>query len=379
MKTIKTHISLSLIFIILVGLSSCQSTWAMDVLAEGQTIGTITGKDVAFHIEKSTEEVESVPLGQLLYDHGLTLINQISLSDESGSLATYTWDEIAENTTVNAGGTITISDQTFQPTQITAVPSLLMEKADYSILDIAPTVAAALGWPSLPDSTGEVRLYSGKQWDQAVLILVDGLQFEKLQDMKAAGDLPFLVQLEMVRQGLTVYPPITTTATASLLTGAPPAKTGVYGYGYRDTDLTTLFDLATEQGQTVIAVEGASLPFNLRNAETTLSGDRDGDGFSDDNVFENALAVIQSEMPGLLYVHFHEVDDMGHSYGPVSAEYHDALVRVDTYLSDIYAALPENTFIAIFADHGMHTTEDGGGHGTLTANDLIIPIIFLEK
>jgi hypothetical protein len=33
----------------------------------------------------------------------------------------------------------------------------------------------------------------------------------------------------------------------------------------------------------------------------------------------------------------------------------------------------------IFADHGMHTTNEGGNHGTLTADDLIIPIIFLEK
>jgi predicted AlkP superfamily pyrophosphatase or phosphodiesterase len=70
---------------------------------------------------------------------------------------------------------------------------------------------------------------------------------------------------------------------------------------------------------------------------------------------------------------------MGHSYGPDSDEYHDALIRVDGYLADILDALPEDTAIAIFADHGTHNTADGGNHGSLIASDLIIPIIFLEK
>jgi len=164
-----------------------------------------------------------------------------------------------------------------------------------------------------------------------------------------------------------------------VLTGTNPLKNGVYGYGYRSTELKTLFDLAVENGKNVIAVEGASLPFNLRNAETTLSGDRDGNGYSDDNVFTNSLEVIQSNMPDLLYIHFHEIDDMGHSYGPDSKEYESALIRVDGYLENIFEALPENTFIIIFADHGMHATQGGGNHGTLTAADLIIPIIYLEK
>lgn len=84
-------------------------------------------------------------------------------------------------------------------------------------------------------------------------------------------------------------------------------------------------------------------------------------------------------MPDILYIHFHEIDDMGHEYGPDSEEYASAIIRVDQYLSEIYNTLPEETFIVIFADHGMHATANGGNHGTLTAADLTIPIIFLEK
>jgi predicted AlkP superfamily pyrophosphatase or phosphodiesterase len=141
----------------------------------------------------------------------------------------------------------------------------------------------------------------------------------------------------------------------------------------------TLFDVAAQENLEVIAVEGHSLAFNLRNTETILSGDRDENGFTNDNVFENSLEVIRSDMPDLLYIHFHDIDDMGHQYGPFSSEYETSIIQVDSYLEEIFTRLPEDTLITIFADHGMHKTEDGGNHGTLTAADLIIPIIFIEK
>jgi predicted AlkP superfamily pyrophosphatase or phosphodiesterase len=212
------------------------------------------------------------------------------------------------------------------------------------------------------------------------MVLLDGTQYQKLHQLIQAGKLPFFQNYKNeIQQGLTVYPPITTTASAALLTSALPQENGVYGYGYRTTEMTTLFDLAASAGRSIEAVEGSSLPFNLRNAEATLSGDRDGNGFSDDNVFQNSLDVIDSRMPDLLYIHFHEIDDMGHSFGPESSEYEQALIRVDKYLSEIYAKLPINTLLAIFADHGMHETPEGGNHGTLTAEDLIIPILFITK
>ncbi len=70
---------------------------------------------------------------------------------------------------------------------------------------------------------------------------------------------------------------------------------------------------------------------------------------------------------------------MGHSFGENSEEYENALIRVDSYIEQIYQSLPEQTLVIIFSDHGMHTTQNGGNHGTLTAFDLIIPIILLTK
>ncbi len=358
-------------------LSACKPAWEISVISEGQQIGQITQTEIEFYIEKSTEEIEEVPLGQLFYDLGFTLIDNVFFSLDDASQINFVWDEIAEGTSISENGDITVGDQTFSAAKLAITPSPLSSTIELSIMDIAPTIASSLGLSALPDAIGEVR--TSTQAHHGVMILLDGTQYATLQAMISEGDLPFLQSIGEIQQGLTVYPPVTVASSATLLTGAPPSVNLVYGHGYRSTESTTLFDLAAEAGLSVVAVEGASLPFNLRNADTTLNGDKDGNGWSDDNVYANAMDVISNDMPDLLYIHFHEVDDMGHSYGPDSDEYHDALVRVDSYLSDIINALPEDTLIAIFADHGMHPTEDGGNHGSLIAFDLIIPIIFLEK
>lgn len=368
---------LIILTIVSLSLSACQPDWQIQIFEQNLEIGQITKDETAFYLENTSEDIEGVALNQFLYNLGFTLIDQITFTLEDGSRETFTWDEIAETTSIAENGNVTVADQTFSAISLTIHPSSLASEINLSIMDIAPTMAASLGLPELPDAIGEAR--TTVQADHGVMILLDGTQYATLQAMISAGDLPFLESIGEISQGLTVFPPFTVSSSASLLTGAPPSVTHVYGHGYRSTEATTLFDLAAEAGLSVVAVEGASLPFNLPNTELTLSGDRDGDGWSDDNVYTNAMEVIATDMPDLLYIHFHEIDDMGHAYGPDSQEYHDALIRVDGYLAEIMNALPEDTIIAIFADHGMHTTDDGGNHNSLIASDLIIPIIFIEK
>lgn len=373
----KKIISTAIILFAILLLAACQPDWRIELTEQGQAAGTIKSTDVTFYIEASEEEVDGIPLGQMLYANGFSLVEEFRVISEDGEEFSFVWDEVAENAFISNSGTTSIGDQNFTPTMIEVTPSSLMGEIKLSIMDIAPTMADVLGLPNLPDT--ERRSVRNANAKHGVLILLDGLQHQKLMSLISSGKLPFFETLPEISMGLTVYPPITTTATAAVLTGTLPSVNGVYGYGYRSTELSTLFDLAADAGKRVVAVEGSSLSFNLRNAETTLSGDRDGNGYSDDNVYQNSLDVIRSDMPDLLFIHFHEIDDMGHTYGPDSTEYEDAIIRVDDYLSNILQGLPEDSFIIIFADHGMHTTKNGGNHGTLTALDLVIPIILLEK
>ncbi len=376
--SMRKYLLIPILLVLLTALAGCQPAWQVNLTVNEEEIGKITADNVQFYIDKSEEAIDSVPLAQFLYDQGFQLIDTITVICDDAQPAYYRWDDIAEGASLNPVRELTIDGETCPVGSIDVSPSETPDYIKLSIMDLAPTIARALGLPDLPDAVGTPWIETSA--DQAVLIILDGTQYAKLQYEAATGTLPFLASLtDHLQNGLTVYPPITTTASASLLTGAPPRDTGVYGYGFRTTDLTTLFDLAVENGRTVHAVEGASLPFNLRNAEVTLSGDRDENGYSDDNVFANALDQIATDLVDLLYIHFHEIDDMGHSFGPESTQYLDAMIRVDGYLEGIYNALPEGTLIVITADHGMHETADGGNHGTLTAKDMIVPIIFIEK
>lgn len=373
----KKKIAFSILILLAILFTSCAPKWEITLLSSEQSPQTITSDDVAYYLEKSTEEIEELPLGQVLYAKGYTLIGGISFTKEAGSTETYQWDTIASETTITSDGTVKISGEDIRPKSIQVQPARHFE-IQYSIMDIAPTMAHALGLPNLPEAVGVNRVDGSA--DYGVMILLDGLQYEKLMQLIEAGKLSFFQQYQdSIKKGLTVYPSISTSASAALLTSAPPQVNGVFGYGYRSTETVTLFDLAAEAGLSVKAVEGDSLAFNLRNAETVLNGDRDGDGFSDDNVFENSLDVIQSGMPELMYIHFHNIDDLGHSFGPNSPEYAEAIIHVNDYLAEIYETLPSDTLIAIFADHGMHTTKEGGNHGTLTADDLMIPVLFIQK
>jgi predicted AlkP superfamily pyrophosphatase or phosphodiesterase len=243
------------------------------------------------------------------------------------------------------------------------------------LIDIAPTAAAALGIPAPDIALGQI-LREGRA-DQVLLLFLDGFGYLRFQEAEAAGLVPVLSGLDPPLLGLTTYPPITTVSTASLLTGAPPSIHGVETRGIRKTEQKTLLDAAAAAGLEAAAVEGEALAFQLRGASFQLSGDRDGDGGTDDNVLSNALEVISGGMPDLLLVHFHGIDDLGHQYGPGAPEEQAKIQEIDRAVGEIFGALPPGTLVMIFADHGMHQetgSDRVGNHRHLIERDMLIPM-----
>ena len=85
-------------------------------------------------------------------------------------------------------------------------------------------------------------------------------------------------------------------------------------------------------------------------------------------------------MPDLFYVHFHGIDDAGHTYGPGTPEEETVIQEVDAAVGQLLAALPADTLVIIFADHGMHRIDaEGrlGNHGNLIERDMFIPIFVI--
>ncbi len=296
--------------------------------------------------------------------------------------ARFEWPAVADDAWWLANGKLSIAGETLAVSRLEAEPSPLLGQVRARITDIAPTAAVALGLPALAQATGQPLQDLSTR--HVLVLLLDGLGYQHYVEARQEGLTPNLAALGEPLLGLTTYPPVTSVSMASLLTGAPPQVHGAFRRGIRQTEAETLFDAASAAGLYVVVVEGESLPFNLRNAEIRLSGDKDGNGSTDDNVLDNALAALDAGMPDLLYVHFHGIDDAEHTYSPGAPEELAAVRGVDSAVGQIIKALPENTLVLILADHGQHLVaadEEGrvGNHGSLIESDMFIPMWVVKK
>lgn len=369
----------SLLFLLILSLAGamigagCQPSWEFGLTGLG-------GQDLLINDQVWKEyadfaEEDAVPLEQILFGMGARVIAEIALTDLAGVQHTYTWEDASEEAWVLNNGVVMVAGQEITPSRIELTGSSWEEEVEIRIYDIAPTAAAALGIQAPDLSTG--RSWDVEPADAVLLLFLDGFGYLRYEESLADDLIPELAGLGPPLLGLTTYPPITTVSTASLLTGTEPGVHGVEARGIRITDQETLLDAAANAGLQVVAVEGEALAFNLRSADLTLSGDRDGNGGTDDNVLSNALSVLEEGMPDLFYVHFHGIDDQGHEVGPGALAEEEKIQEVDAAVGQILDRLPAGTLVIIFADHGMHfVDEDGrlGNHGHLIARDMLIPV-----
>lgn len=365
--------------ILLLCLTGCGPSWEATVVApDGSSL--VVNAELLEGLEDIADEELGVPLDRVLWTAGYRAIERVAVIEPEGARHEFAWAAAADDAWWQANGHVVVGGEEFPVARVEAEPLELLEQVQGRIIDIAPTVAAALGLPMPEQASGTVL--EAPAASQALLLFVDGFGYARVAEAREAGLIPNLAALPEPMLGLTEYPPSTRVGTAALLTGAPPQVNGVDGRSVRSTEVETLFDVAAANGLEVVAVEGEALAFNLRGAEAQLSGDRDGNGSTDDNVRANAMAVLEAGMPNLFLVHFHGIDDAGHTYGPGTPEEEAVIREVDAAVGELLTSLPSGTLVVIFADHGMHTVEEEGrlgNHGNLVERDMFIPIWVIEK
>ncbi|HEV7556809.1 MAG TPA: alkaline phosphatase family protein, partial [Kofleriaceae bacterium] len=84
-------------------------------------------------------------------------------------------------------------------------------------------------------------------------------------------------------------------------------------------------------------------------------------------VSKRAAEYFATNRPDLLFVHFSDPDEYGHSHGWLSPEYLHAVHASDDCLSTVLAAIDasgvgDTTLVIVTADHGGHGTHHSGGH-----------------
>lgn len=364
-------------------LASCRPAW---VVAVSRPDGTDLLVDATLLAEFSDfaeplEGEQAVPLERVLVAAGHSAVDTLHITVEGdGSESSFVWASVADEAWWLTDGSLAVGDKRLPAARLEVQPPPLLDAVEASITDIAPTASVALGLPIPSQATG--KPLQAPSADRVILIFLDGFGYVRYTEALADGLIPNLADLGRPLVAVTTYPPITAVSTASLLTGATPDVHGVDQRGIRKTDTETLFDVAVSAGLRILTVEGESLAFELRGAEPQLSADFDGNGSTDDNVLANALEVLRADEWDILFVHFHGVDDAGHTYGPGAPEERAAIQEEDGAVGRIMELLPEGTLVIIFADHGMHQVDEEGrlgNHGHLIERDMFIPIFLVSK
>ena len=239
------------------------------------------------------------------------------------------------------------------------------------LLTFALTFASALAQSPVPVSK-PVRPLPAVE--HVVIISVDGLR----PDRALLAEMPTL--RAMLRDGAytfwarTTAVSVTLPSHTSMVTGVIPGKHGIEWN--RDLPLSepvypnvpTVMEMATQAGYVTAMVTGKS-KFSALNKPGTITHVYlpAGDKGNNDEVVAEASKVIETHKPDLLFLHFPDVDSVGHAKGWGSLEQLAQIEKTDTQLAQIFAALDrarirESTAVILSADHGgagrTHGAED---------------------
>lgn len=214
------------------------------------------------------------------------------------------------------------------------------------------------------------------QIKHVVIISIDGLRPDALEE----ADTPTLDALRA--QGAyqpaaqTVLPSVTLVSHASMLSGMSPEKHGIF-WNSNDPDLgkvngPTLFSVAHEAGLSTAMVVGKPKLEHLvllDSVDNYIYA-----GFTDRQVVSEGVAVIQNDMPAILFIHLPDVDSAGHALGWMSLGQLLAVSLTDRLVGEVVSALEtegylDQTLLIITADHGG----SGVKHGSDSPEDMTIP------
>jgi hypothetical protein len=208
---------------------------------------------------------------------------------------------------------------------------------------------------------------------KVMVIFLDGFSYAQYEYAINNGYAPYLAGFPKAENATTYYKPVTNVGFAGMITGTGPDENGIHDRSYRNLK-SSIFTVLKEKGFKSLLIE-ADVNILDSGADTKLNLDRNKNGGIDDEVFEAAVKEAQNGYDYIM-VHFHKIDDLGHSYGPLAKETLDQISTSDKYVEEL--AKNFDGKIIVTADHGMHKTETGGSHGQARFEDFIVPYFIIE-
>lgn len=232
-----------------------------------------------------------------------------------------------------------------------------------SLLDALPHTAAV----KHADSASAIAFAHARA---AVMVIVDGLGWSNLEEMRAHARFMWAAQREKLQ---TVLPTTTGAALTSLMTGRLPGEHGLIGYRIRDeVDGSFRSTLSDWQGigdaqrwqRAPALLEEARLrelrPVAIgrkahQGSGLSLSILRGAEYRSADTIVQRFSAADRALSDGtkLVYLYVDELDRAAHRSGWRSDAWVHALEELDAQLRSFTSRLPDDIGLVITADHGV--------------------------
>lgn len=181
--------------------------------------------------------------------------------------------------------------------------------------------------------------------------------------------------VELIREGTTaklaetIPESDTLPSHASMLSGVGAAAHGLWWNSYQATrgfiHVPTIFSAAHARGLMTAMIVGKPKLRHIASPGTVDHFERPS--YLCRGVAKRAAEYFTAEKPALLFVHFSDPDEYGHSHGWLSPEYLQAVRSSDACLSIVLAAIDnsgiaDTTLVIVTADHGGHGKTHSDGH-----------------
>lgn len=201
----------------------------------------------------------------------------------------------------------------------------------------------AIVWENPPErSAFDVHPHILEELEQEALLVffVDGLGYQKLVAYSADNPSTYWnrVDFEPMR---AAYPPKT-------MVNYPVFGTGKLKH-VNQKDFR-IFDQVAAQELKGLIIEGDIQLFQT-SLDVVLTSGRSDDGGIDNAIYEQAVNYIDQDYD-FMFIHFHDIDDFGHLYGPDHELTEIKIEETGKYIIDLAERWKGNTLI--ISDHGMH-------------------------
>lgn len=240
--------------------------------------------------------------------------------------------------------------------------------------------------PRAPDPLGAAKVRvtpERRHADLVVLVSVDGLRPDAINKNRTKRIWGLRKHGTWAARARTIRRAITLPSHTSMVTGVlPNPETGIgHGVLWNRPDETrgivrapTIFRIARRAGLFSAMVVAKKKFFSLIEPLGVHEYHRPGSvGLL---VARNAARVIEQARPGVVFVHFADPDNFGHSHGWMRSRYMQAVSRVDGYLRHLTEAVDrrpnrarERILFVLTSDHGGQ----GRGHSGAREADRLIP------